>query len=92
MSGLPCNWFPYIPGAEIPENHVLYQNVLVPAPAFNTLFSQGFFQMPSTIPCSAYKSIMPAHVAQQLQSAALEAFAGANNENAANGYSLLKAI
>lgn len=83
MSGLPRDWIPYTPGAEIPENHVLYQNVLVPVPAFNALSSQGFFQMPSAIPRSADESIMPAHVAQRLRSAALEAFAGANDENAA---------
>ncbi|KAJ9055451.1 hypothetical protein DSO57_1003948 [Entomophthora muscae] len=83
MSGLPPNWTLYTPGAEIPNGFVLYQNTVVLLPAFNTMSAQGFFQAPSLMLQPANKTTMPAYVAQRLQRAALEPFAGANNDNAA---------
>ncbi|KAJ9052326.1 hypothetical protein DSO57_1035282 [Entomophthora muscae] len=50
MSGLPAEWTPYAPGAEIPDGFVLYQNMMIPLPAFNALSAQGFFQDPSAMP------------------------------------------
>ncbi|KAJ9059942.1 hypothetical protein DSO57_1036276 [Entomophthora muscae] len=45
--------------------------------------AQEFFQAPSLMPQPADETTMPAYVAQRLQSAALEPFAVANNNNAA---------
>ncbi|KAJ9069206.1 hypothetical protein DSO57_1020928 [Entomophthora muscae] len=43
---------------------------------------QGFFQTPATMPQVTEKSTMSAYVAQRLQSATLEPFSGANDNNA----------
>ncbi|KAJ9058375.1 hypothetical protein DSO57_1012836 [Entomophthora muscae] len=83
MSGLPPDWTPYTPGIKIPDGFVLYQNTVIPLPAFNALSTQGFFQVPFLMPQPADKTTMPAYVAQRLCSAALEPFARANNDNAA---------
>ncbi|KAJ9055931.1 hypothetical protein DSO57_1038258 [Entomophthora muscae] len=44
MSGLLLDWTPYTPGAEIPDGFFLYQNTVIPLPAFNAMSTQGFFQ------------------------------------------------
>ena len=83
MYGLPLDWTPYTPDAEIPNGFFLYQNMVIPLPAFNAMSTQGFFHALSSIPQPTDKNTMPSYVAQRLQSAALEPFAGANNNNAA---------
>ncbi|KAJ9057608.1 hypothetical protein DSO57_1020871 [Entomophthora muscae] len=82
MSGLLPDWTLYTPGTKIPDGFVLYQNTVIPLPAFNAMSAQGFFQAHTTIPQVTDKSIMSAHVSQQLCSAALESFSGANDNNA----------
>ncbi|KAJ9063861.1 hypothetical protein DSO57_1036487 [Entomophthora muscae] len=77
------DWTLYTPGTKIPNGFVLYQNTVILLTAFNAMSAQGFFQAPSLMPQPADKNTMPAYVAQRLQSAALEPFARANNNNAA---------
>ncbi|KAJ9058126.1 hypothetical protein DSO57_1015547 [Entomophthora muscae] len=50
MSGLSQDLAPYMLGAEIPEGHVLYQNMVISVPAYNNLSVQGFFQSPFSVP------------------------------------------
>ncbi|KAJ9053138.1 hypothetical protein DSO57_1027235 [Entomophthora muscae] len=83
MSGLPPDWTPYTPGTAIPNGFVLYQNTVIPLSDFNAMSAQGFFQAPSSMPQPVNKTTMPAYISQRLQSAALEPFARANNNNAA---------
>ncbi|KAJ9066101.1 hypothetical protein DSO57_1012946 [Entomophthora muscae] len=40
------DWIP-----DIPDGFVLYQNIVIPLPAFNALYSQGFLQALSAMPC-----------------------------------------
>ena len=84
MSGLLPDWTPYTPGTAIPNGFVLYQNTVIPLPAFNAMSAQGFFQAPASMPRPTDKNTMPAYISQRLQSAALEPFAGANNNNASS--------
>ncbi|KAJ9071988.1 hypothetical protein DSO57_1031810 [Entomophthora muscae] len=58
MSGLPPDWTLYTPGTEIPNGFILYQNTVIPLPAFNALSAQGFFQTPSSMPQPADKTTM----------------------------------
>ncbi|KAJ9054822.1 hypothetical protein DSO57_1010236 [Entomophthora muscae] len=58
MSGLPMDWTPYTLDTKIPEGFVLYQNMVMLVPAFNTLSEQGFFQGPTAIPQVTDKSIV----------------------------------
>ncbi|KAJ9068714.1 hypothetical protein DSO57_1025949 [Entomophthora muscae] len=80
MSGLPVDWTPYAPGAEIPDGFVLYQNMVISLPEFNALSAQGFFQAPFSTP-QENKKHHAFKLAQKLCSAILELFSRANNNN-----------
>ncbi|KAJ9061431.1 hypothetical protein DSO57_1020921 [Entomophthora muscae] len=83
MSGLPPDWTPYTPGAEILNGFVLYQNTVILLPAFNAMSAQDFFLAPLSMSQPADKTTISAYIAQRLQSAALKPFARANDNNAA---------
>ncbi|KAJ9087463.1 hypothetical protein DSO57_1033178 [Entomophthora muscae] len=62
MSGLLVDWTTYTPGAEITDGFFLYQNMVIPLPAFNALSVQEFFQAPSAMPQATDKNTMPTYV------------------------------